>query len=70
MIYHLLQNPSKLQILTKEIRSSFKTEEEIKGPAINNLKYLNAVINESETQPPRTRNDQENHKSWREHDLR
>ncbi|PMD49540.1 cytochrome P450 [Hyaloscypha bicolor E] len=47
MIYHLLQNPSKLQILTKEIRSSFKTEEEIKGPAINNLKYLNAVINES-----------------------
>ncbi|KAH8758134.1 isotrichodermin C-15 hydroxylase [Hyaloscypha finlandica] len=47
MIYHLLQNPSKLQILTNEIRSSFKTEEEIKGPAINNLKYLNAVINES-----------------------
>lgn len=47
MIYHLLRNPLKYQNLTKEIRSSFESEEDIKGPAINSLKYLNAVINES-----------------------
>jgi cytochrome P450 len=46
MIYNLLQSPSKLQNLTEEIRSAFKTDEEIKGPPLNNLKYLNAVINE------------------------
>jgi cytochrome P450 len=46
MIYHLLLNPSKLQSLLTEIRSSFSSETEIKSPAINRLKYLNAVINE------------------------
>jgi cytochrome P450 len=47
MIYHLLQNPSKLHKLIEELRTTFSTEEKIKSPAVNSLKYLNAVINES-----------------------
>ncbi|PVH82542.1 cytochrome P450 [Cadophora sp. DSE1049] len=46
-IYLLLKNPFKLKILTKEIRSTFKSEDEITMISTNSLKYQTAVISES-----------------------
>ncbi|KAH7348680.1 cytochrome P450 [Rhexocercosporidium sp. MPI-PUGE-AT-0058] len=46
-IYLLLKNPSKLEILTKEIRSAFTSEDEITMISTNSLKYQSAVISES-----------------------
>ncbi|KAL2064126.1 hypothetical protein VTL71DRAFT_4620 [Oculimacula yallundae] len=46
-IYLLLKSPSKLTILVEEIRSAFKSEEEITMVSTNSLKYQTAVISES-----------------------
>ncbi|KAF5236750.1 hypothetical protein FANTH_11157 [Fusarium anthophilum] len=44
--YYLLTNPDKYNILVNEIRSTFKSEDEITLPRINQLQYLLAVLNE------------------------
>jgi len=44
--YHLLQNPDKLAILTKEVRDAFSSEDEINISSVNKLKYLLAVLDE------------------------
>lgn len=46
-IFLLLKNPSKLEILIKEIRSTFGSEDEITMIGTNSLKYQTAVISES-----------------------
>ncbi|KAH7413024.1 cytochrome P450 [Cadophora sp. MPI-SDFR-AT-0126] len=46
-IYLLLRNPSKLELLSKEIRSTFKSEDEITMVSTNGLKYQTAIISES-----------------------
>jgi cytochrome P450 len=46
-IYFLLKHPSKLQMLTHEIRNQFRNESEISMVAVNNLTYLGAVLEES-----------------------
>ncbi|KAK0121998.1 hypothetical protein ONS95_010266 [Cadophora gregata] len=46
-VFLLLKNMSKLDILTKEIRSTFKSEDEITMIKTNGLKYQSAVISES-----------------------
>lgn len=43
----MLKNPSKLEILIKEIRSTFGSEDEITMIGTNSLKYQTAVISES-----------------------
>lgn len=40
-------NPSKLQILTEEIRTTFDSEDQITMTSTTNLKYQNAAISES-----------------------
>ncbi|KAJ4258176.1 hypothetical protein NW762_008320 [Fusarium torreyae] len=44
--YYLLKNPDTLAKLQAEMRSTFSSEEEITGNSLNNLAYLNAVIEE------------------------
>ncbi|KAK8008236.1 cytochrome P450 [Apiospora marii] len=46
LTYHLLANPKKLAILTKEIRSLFKREEDITLQSTAQIEYLNACIQE------------------------
>jgi len=46
-INKLIQDPDRLAILVDEIRTRFKTFEEITFDALRDLKYLNAVINEA-----------------------
>ena len=43
---YLLRDPSKLQALVHEIRSSFQTNEDITGVSLSHLPYLNAVLHE------------------------
>lgn len=45
--YYLFKNPDKLQRLQQEIRSAFKTYDEIDGTSTQPLKYLNAVALEA-----------------------
>lgn len=45
-INYLLRNPEKLALLTREIRSKFRSEQDITGTALKNCAYLNAVLNE------------------------
>ncbi|KAH6660272.1 cytochrome P450 [Truncatella angustata] len=45
--YHLMANPDALQKATKEIRSAFKSEEDINFITVNELTYMNACLNES-----------------------
>jgi cytochrome P450 len=45
--YHLLQNPEKLNRLLKEIRGSFKTDDEITLTSVSQLPYLQAVLDEA-----------------------
>jgi len=45
-IFFMLKYPKTYKILTKEIRDTFKTYEEIKPELLANLKYLQAFINE------------------------
>ena len=46
LIYHLLQNPEILRLLQTELRSSFKTKEEISIEGLMAQKYLQACIEE------------------------
>ncbi|KAK4935608.1 hypothetical protein LTR10_023369 [Elasticomyces elasticus] len=46
LTYLLLQNPDKMEKLAKEIRSAFKTEDEITISALARLEYLNACFEE------------------------
>lgn len=46
LLYHLLRNKSKLDKLTKEIRSTFSTEDDINMASLPRLEYLAAVIQE------------------------
>lgn len=43
----LTDNPSKLQKLAEEVRSTFKNEEEITIVSVNQLPYLAACLNEA-----------------------
>jgi cytochrome P450 len=46
MLARLVYNPDKYEILVKEIRDAFKSEEEIRYEKLSELPYLNAVIEE------------------------
>lgn len=47
VIYFLLtSDPAKLKTLTEEVRSAFKTEEEIDFTSVNKLSYMLACLNE------------------------
>lgn len=46
-IYHHLKNPSKMEKLTKEIRSAFQKEAEIDLVSANRLTYQAAALEES-----------------------
>ncbi|MCJ1393165.1 hypothetical protein MMC18_006037 [Xylographa bjoerkii] len=46
VVNHLLREPSKLQRLVQEVRSSFETEEDITGTSTKGLAYLDAVLRE------------------------
>ena len=46
-VYLLLKNPSALTELVHEIRNNFTTEDAITFRAVNGLKYLSAVVDES-----------------------
>lgn len=53
-IYHLLKNPTKMEKLIREIRTSFQNESEIDLVSTNRLTYQAAVIEESlRISPPR-----------------
>lgn len=43
---YLLRNPTKLQILIKEIRSSYEDEKDITNTSLSRLSYLGAVLRE------------------------
>lgn len=47
LTWFLSQNPDKLEHLTKEIRSSFATYDEINATKAQQLPYLQAVVNEA-----------------------
>ena len=47
MTYYLLRNPSILEKLRAEVRSSFTSYEEITAAKANSLKYLRAVAQEA-----------------------
>ncbi|ESZ91878.1 hypothetical protein SBOR_7743 [Sclerotinia borealis F-4128] len=48
VFFYLVHNPAKLEILTKEILSTFSDVEDIhSGPTLNSCQYLRAVIDES-----------------------
>ncbi|KAK7749132.1 hypothetical protein SLS62_008419 [Diatrype stigma] len=47
LTYFLALNPAKMQELTREIRSSFTTEDEITMESVASLRYLNACIQEA-----------------------
>ncbi|KAI4172209.1 MAG: hypothetical protein LQ346_008641 [Caloplaca aetnensis] len=44
---YLLREPTKLETLVSEIRSAFRTEEEITGTSVGRLPYLTAVLQEA-----------------------
>lgn len=46
-IYHLVQNQSALSVLTREIRTRFKSYEEITATSAATLPYLTACLKES-----------------------
>ena len=46
LTYHLLKNPDKLKKLTSEIRNSFEREEDISIERLQQLRYLNACLEE------------------------
>lgn len=45
--YLLLTNPDKLKILVDEVRSTFKTEQEMDFSSVSNLSYMLACLNEA-----------------------
>ena len=44
--FHLLQNPEALEKLNKEVRSAFKSADEITIASVSRLPYLLACLNE------------------------
>ena len=46
VVYYLLQEPEVMSKLVEEIRTSFKTEDEITMVSVNKLKYELAVLDE------------------------
>lgn len=46
VVYHLLKNPSILERLVKEIRTTFPTEDSINMTSVTSLKYELAVLEE------------------------
>jgi cytochrome P450 len=46
-MFYLLKNPATLEKLTRELRSSFTSLEDIKTPKLNELPYLSAVVDET-----------------------
>lgn len=44
LTYYLLVNPSKMHLLTNELRNSFTRLEDITMESTANLKYLNACL--------------------------
>lgn len=46
-VYLLLQNPSTMDRLSKEVRTTFNHESEITFKTLGDLKYMDGVINES-----------------------
>jgi cytochrome P450 len=47
LLYYLLSNPTKMDILVKEIREAFPTEEDMSMERIAKLEYLHACLEES-----------------------
>ncbi|KAK4041427.1 cytochrome P450 [Parachaetomium inaequale] len=47
MTYLLLENPSTMETLTRELRAAFESADDITVKAVSRLPYLTAVINES-----------------------
>lgn len=45
--YLLLMHPDKLKILTDEVRSSFKSEQDMDFASVSNLSYMLACLNEA-----------------------
>ena len=43
---YLLRGPSKLRALVNEVRSTFRSEDDITGASVSGLPYLNAVLHE------------------------
>jgi len=46
-VFYLLQNPATLTKLTQELRSSFSHLDEVRSPKLNQLPYLQAVLEEA-----------------------
>lgn len=46
LVYYLCRSPDKTQKLVKEIREAFSSYDEINADALQNLKYLQAVLDE------------------------
>lgn len=46
-VFYLLKNPDCMQKLIHEIQTSFSTSEEVRGMKVQQLKYLNGVVNEA-----------------------
>jgi cytochrome P450 len=46
-IHYLLREPAKLQTLTREVRTAFRSEDNITGISLNTRPYLNAVLQEA-----------------------
>lgn len=47
LTFYLLTNPHTMKTLTEEVRSAFKSDEEIDFSSANNLPYLRACIEEA-----------------------
>ena len=47
MMFYLLNNPTCLDTLVQEIRSSFATLDDVRNPKLNQLPYLHAVLDEA-----------------------
>lgn len=45
--HYLLREPAKLQILVREVRTTYPEEDDITGVSLNSLPYLNAVLQEA-----------------------
>lgn len=45
-VYHLLTNPAVYQTLTEEIRGTFKSQDQLTIGTLQNMKYLNACLEE------------------------
>ncbi|KAJ5633165.1 hypothetical protein N7490_009504 [Penicillium lividum] len=46
LLYHLLMNPDKMEIIVKEVRETFEKDSDIEMRALEHMPYLNACIEE------------------------